>query len=167
MSVDLLFVLVVAREREFVAELFLVATEKALAGDGHVASESELLAIQNKGVFIVIHLVLVESAVVVEQVALGSEVFEISVQLLGLSTRLSESAGYKVALRDNLSTKIINVGPHENDSLLESLKSNHELGLSLHSSFVFLLIEDVVTFFEVVHLLVEVSAGKMTIIAVG
>ena len=160
LMVRIVWLLIATAEGVPVRQLSVSAGENRSASVVHLGSESELLAVKDKGILVGIEISLSIIAFILDSMdkALHSLECLIDISCVGVDVVLVGSDSASVV--GDFVVELVNVVTEVADGGLEGLESNEQLSLNLNSLFVVILVPNLIVFVELVDLSVEISTWE-------
>ena len=166
-TIGIALMLVATREVVAVRELGISAGEDSSAGIVHLLCESELLAVKNESVSVLIKIALSIRALILNTIDKVSSRLHLGVvSILVLPDIILISSNSATIVR-NFFVNRVDIVAEVVDGSLEGLEGDKDLSLNLNSLFVVVLIPNLLVLVELVDLLVEVGAWKFFTVFLG
>ena len=166
-TIGVTLMLVATREVVAVRELGISAGEDSSAGIVHLLCESELLAVKNESVSVLIKIALSIRALILNTIDKVSSRLHLGVvSILVLPDIILISSNSATVVR-NFVVNRVDIVAEVADGSLEGLEGDKDLSLNLNSLFVVVLIPNLLVLVELVDLLVEVGTWKFFTVFLG
>ena len=166
-TIGVTLMLVATREVVAVRELGISAGEDSSAGIVHLLCESELLAVKNESVSVLIKIALSIRALILNTIDKVSSRLHLGVvSILVLPDIILISSNSATVVR-NFVVNRVDIVAKVADGSLEGLEGDKDLSLNLNSLFVVVLIPNLLVLVELVDLLVEVGTWKFFTVFLG
>ena len=166
-TISVTLMLVATREVVAVRELGISAGEDSSAGIVHLLCESELLAVKNESVSVLIKIALSIRALILNTIDKVSSRLHLGVvSILVLPDIILISSNSATVVR-NFVVNRVDIVAKVADGSLEGLEGDKDLSLNLNSLFVVVLIPNLLVLVELVDLLVEVGTWKFFTVFLG
>lgn len=166
-TIGITLMLVAAVKVVAVRELGISAGEDSGAGVVHLLCESELLAVENESVSVLIKIALSIRALILNTVDKVSSCLHLGVVLILVFPDIILISSNSALVVGNFVVNRVDIVADVADGSLEGLEGDKDLSLNLNSLFVVVLIPNLFVLVELVDLLVEVGAWKFFTVFLG